>query len=46
MYSGDEEVIAKGAEYLRIVGASYIVTALSFAMGYACRATAACACRC
>lgn len=39
MYSGDEEVIAKGAEYLRIVGASYIVTALSFAMGYACRAT-------
>ncbi len=39
IYSRDPEVIRHGASYLRIVGASYIVTAFSYTMGFACRAT-------
>ena len=39
IYSRDPQVIAQGAGYLRIVGASYIITAFSYTMGFACRAT-------
>lgn len=39
IYSSDPQVISQGAIYLRIVGSSYLVTAGSFALGYACRST-------
>lgn len=39
IYSRDAAVIAEGASYLRIVGLSYVVTAFSYTMGFACRAT-------
>lgn len=39
IYSRDPAVVAAGAPYLRIVGSSYIVTALSLAMSSACRST-------
>lgn len=39
IYSRDPAVIEAGAPYLRIVGASYIVTALAQTMSFACRST-------
>lgn len=39
IYSDDPAVIQAGVPYLRIVGASYIVTALSQTMSFACRST-------
>ena len=39
LLSNDPAVIAEGASYLRIVGLSYVVTAFSYTMGFACRAT-------
>ena len=39
IYSDDPAVLKAGAPYLRIVGASYIVTALSLTLSNACRST-------
>ena len=39
IYSRDPAVIEAGTPYLRIVGASYIVTALAKTMSFACRST-------
>ncbi len=39
IYSRDAAVIEAGASYLRIVGLSYVVTAFSYTLGFACRAT-------
>lgn len=39
IYSSDTAVIRSATPYLRIVGASYIITALSQTMSFACRST-------
>lgn len=39
IYSSDAAVIRSATPYLRIVGASYIITALSQTMSFACRST-------
>lgn len=39
LYSPDPEVIAVGAEYLRVVSFSYVITAISFAYTFAFRGT-------
>lgn len=39
IYSSDEEVIARGAVYLRYVAPSYIFTGIAFAFANACRST-------